>query len=40
MSFQTLSGAVRWPFASRLSCVPPTLVTSGSLDGQPTTGRR
>ena len=34
MSFHTLSGAVRFPFASRFSCVPPTLVTSGSLDGQ------
>src|SRR5579884_1956714 len=34
VSFQTLSGAVRLPLLSRCSWVPPTEVTSGSLDGQ------
>src|ERR1700690_377720 len=34
VSFQTLSGAVRAPIAFRCSWVPPTAVTSGSLDGQ------
>jgi hypothetical protein len=33
-SFHTLSGAVRSPALSSCSSVPPTPVTSGSLDGQ------
>src|SRR5580658_4917147 len=34
VSFHTLSGEVRLPFASRCSWVPPTLVTRGSVAGQ------
>ena len=33
-SFQTTSGVTLLPSASRFSWVPPTLVTSGSVDGQ------
>ena len=34
LSFHTTSGESRLPASLRFSCVPPTLVTSGSLDGQ------
>src|SRR5215472_4865359 len=39
VSFHTVSGDCRLPFASRCSWVPPTPVTSGSLAGQDVTGK-
>ena len=38
LSFHTRSAWVRWPVDSRASWLPPTAVTSGSVDGQFTAG--